>query len=59
MNISIYDKIRACYLAYINEKNDIKKMIYFDLLKKYFIEEKEIRDGKKLLSAKEKINRNC
>lgn len=56
MNISIYDKIRACYLAYINENDNIKKMFYFDLLKKYFAEEKELRDGKELLSAKRKVN---
>lgn len=52
MNINIYDKIRACYLAYINEKDNIKKMFYFDLLKKYFEEEKVLKNGKELLSTK-------
>ncbi len=50
MNINLYDKIRACYLAYINEKNKLKKLYYFELLKQYILKEKELNNGNKKYS---------
>lgn len=48
MNINIYDKIRACYLAYINEKDLNKKLYYLKVLKEYLNEEKELHNGPKI-----------
>ncbi len=48
MNINIYDKIRACYLAYINENDLNKKLYYLKILKDYLNKEKELHNGKKI-----------
>ena len=42
MDENLYDEIRACYLAYVNEKNITKKMYYLELLKEYIRKEKEL-----------------
>ncbi len=44
MDISIDEKIKACYLAYINEENVYKKVYYLELLRKYLDEKEEIHD---------------
>lgn len=46
--ISIYDKIRACYLTYINEKDVNKRFVYLKILKSYLMKEKELHNGKRL-----------
>lgn len=46
MEVTLCEKIKACYLAYINEKNLYKKIYYFDLLKSYLAEEEDINNGK-------------
>ena len=45
MDISLCEKIKACYLAYINEDNIYKKAYYLELLKKYLDEEDELHNG--------------
>lgn len=50
MNENIYDELRACYLAYINEKNITKKAYYLELLKDYIRKEKELNNGNKKFS---------
>lgn len=47
MDENLYDETRACYLAYVNEKNITKKMYYLELLKEYIRKEKELSNGKK------------
>lgn len=53
MDENLYDETRACYLAYVNEKNITKKMYYLELLKEYIRKEKELSNGKKTSGFRE------